>query len=211
MNEQTGNDKKRGKKVLARESKFLRVYRSRANVYIEHSKLIGEVELDATQFEKYWRALPLRDKVDLCRAYQSKPAITKADEQILNVIMKEGNERIWNNIVSVLTRHSNREQILAFVRNRLEHQPPPLANFYRAIEMLDDREAVPKLLEKYFQYQQGGLTPKKSSDRILRIDYLYCSRALWRLTGSQEYEQTIREFLSAADHIVFDAAKRLLE
>ena len=195
---------------LVRESEWLQIYRLNPNLWIQTSKfLAGGLELKADDFDHKWESLSARDRLDLCSAYIAKPQLSDEDEKILDIIMREGDEISWSHIVSVLVRHSDRKRVLAFIRERIQNQSPPLANFYQAAETLGDQGVVPQLQEKYRHYLEGGLTPKRG-DRVLSIDYLVCARALWKLTGLQQYEELLKTYLQAADKFVRDSAKRLL-
>jgi hypothetical protein len=202
--------KKKGRE-LVRDSKWVRTYRDKPNVWTQTSKFLeGRVDLQAQEFESIWAKLSLREKLDVCTAYTAKAQISEEDEKILDVIMRKGDDVTWSNIVSVLTRHTDRERVSHFIRGRIQKQPPPLANFYQAVEMLGDTAAIPLLKKKHHGYGKKRLGPQ-SRDRISCIDYLTCSMTLWKLTGLQEYKQTIDRFVPAEDEFVKDCATRLLK
>jgi hypothetical protein len=108
-----------------------------------------------------WDQLSLQEKLDLCAAYHAKPVITKEDEKILDIMMRKGDEITWSSIASVLARHTERHRVLAFVRDRIKTQTPPLANFYHAAELLGDSELVPQLLDKHREYERIGVSPRE--------------------------------------------------
>jgi hypothetical protein len=121
--------KRQGKKSkrLVRESEWVRVYEVKPNVLAQTSKFLENgLELKADGFERMWAGLSLREKLDLCAAYSAKPTISAEDERVLNIVMEKGDDVTWSNIVSTLTRHSDRERVTAFVRTRIEKQSPPL-------------------------------------------------------------------------------------
>lgn len=196
---------------LVRESRWMRVYKAGPNLLIYDSKFDEDrLELQASEFKRIWPGLTLDEKLEFCHAYGAKREITKEDEKILNLIMETGDEIIWRNIVSMLTGHPNKARVLKFIRNRVKEQHPPLSNFYQAIETLRDVQSAPHLRKRYQQYLSECGAGPKVDDRELCLDYLYCCKALWKLTGSQEYKQAIRNFLSAHDEVVRNCAKRLL-
>ncbi len=195
---------------LVRESRWLRVYRGKPSLEILSSKFLEDgLELKAKDFEKTWADLSPQEKLDLCAAYRAKPRISEDDEKILEVIMRNGDDVTWRNIVSVLARLTDRAKVSLFIRERIAKQSPPVSNFYQAIETLRDLQAVPQLRLRYEQYKKLGVSPT-STDRTLCIDYLSCCSALRKLTGSQQYERSMEPFLQANDKFVRYSAKRLL-
>jgi|SRR5579864_183559 len=201
-----GRSIKRGRSV--RESDWIRVDQIRENVWRLKPKSV-ESGIDPSQFEKIWPELSRCDKLDLCAAYAAKAQLSKQDEKILDFVIANGDDVVWSSIASVLTRHTDRQRISAFLRNRIEEQEPPLANFFQAAEILKDTEAIPQLKKKYLQYQEAGVT-SQYGDRVSCIDLLSCSRALWTLTHSAEFGHTIEQFLDARDEIVRNFAKHCL-
>jgi hypothetical protein len=198
------------RKGLVRESKWVRIYAAKPNVWIQTAKFLENgLGLTADEFEKMWAGLPLQEKLDLCAAYSAKPTISAEDERVLNIVMEKGDDVTWNNIVSTLTRHGDKERVTAFVRTRIEKQSPPLANFYQAVETLGDAQAIHQLQEKYQSYLDSGVTPE-TKDRVSGIDYLTCCRTLWKLTGSSEYKRSIDRFLTASDDVLKQCAARLV-
>ena len=195
---------------LVRESEWVRIYRTKNNVLEVVSKFLeGNLQPTAAEFEKKWPVLSPEGRLDVCSAYQAKARLSEEDVEILNVIMMMGDELSWGNIVSVFARHPDRNRVIAFIRERLEKQSPPLANFYQAIETLEAKELIPKLLEKHKQYRRSGVSPK-SQDRILCIDYLVCCKTVWKLTGIQDYKAELQEYLTSDDKVTRDFASRLL-
>ena len=211
MTPRDGQDRKsrRKRRELVRESEWVRVYRTKPNVLEVSSRLLEDnLQPSSEGFEKKWGVLSSRERLDLCAAYQAKPALSEEDARILNVVMEMGDELAWANIVSVLTRHPDRNRVVAFIRDRLEKQSPPLANFYQAIETIGDQGSIPLLLGKYEQYLRSGVSPK-SRDWVVCIDYLTCCRTLWKLTSLQEYKIALEGYLKADDKLVRDSAKRV--
>ena len=200
------------KKELVRESRWEKVYRTGANTWTHQSKFLDpRFELKASDFEAIWPRMTQEERTEFCVAYRAKPAFTTEDEQILNVIMQTGNDVVWNSVASMLPRHPDRSRVLAFIRDRLQRQSPPLANFYSAIETLHDVGSLPVLRRKYGQYQSESKVTAETSDRVLCLDFLTCCRALWKLGGGAEYRQTIESFVSARDEFARNYAKVLLE
>jgi hypothetical protein len=191
-----------------RESEWLRVNQPRSNVRAEISKIVKEV-VDPVRVREIWPKLSPQEKLDLCVAYHSKLHITKADEEVLDLIMEQGDEPIWNSIASVLTRHTDGHRIAVFLSERIEKQTPPIGNFCHALEIIKAKESVPHLLKRLQEFEAVGASPS-NPNRLLNFDYLYCCSALWKLTSSGDYANRVKPFLAADDDLVRSAAKRIL-
>lgn len=202
---------RRSQRKIVRESRWLRVREVKPNVFRVESKL-GQygLEPDPEEIDRTWSQLPQRDRLDLCHAYHAKGQITKADERILNVMMERGDEVIWRNLASVLTRHSDRGRVLTFLRKRAGQQATLVANYYQALETLDDKEAVQILARRYEAYRAGGGDVPNMAEEALAVDYLTCCRALWKLTGTARYRRAIEEHVNSSSTFLRDLAMRLL-
>lgn len=204
------NRRRRWPRKLVRESKWLRVYEVKPNVFKESSKLLEDgLELDPDEFDRTWPQLSPRERLDVCAAYRAKRQLSNDDERILNIIMERGDEVTWSNIASVLARHTDRGRVLSFLRDRIQEQHTGLANLFQTAETLGDKSSVPLLLEKYHGYRNIGLSPECSDQRSC-VDYLACCKALWKLTGSAQYRKAIEEFIDTESKLLRDTAKRLL-
>jgi len=189
----------------------LRVREVKPNVFQVESKLLQDgLEPDPEEIDRSWPQLSQRDRLDLCQAYPAKRRITKDDERILNIMMERGDEVLWRNLASVLTRHGDRARVSAFLRKRAGEQRRLVANYYKALETLGDNEAVPVLVKRYEAYRSGGGTPDLA-DRALCLDYLACCRTLWKLTGTGRYRRAIEEHVNASSKFLRDLARRLLD
>lgn len=202
---------RKSRRKIVRESRWLRVCEVKPNVFRVESKLLQDgLEPDPEEIDRTWSQLSQRDRLDLSHAYHAKRQITKGDEKILNLMMERGNEAVWRNLVSVLTRHSDRGRVLAFLRKRVEGQTAPAANYYQALETMRDGEAIPLLVRRYEEYRIGGRMPDLT-DRALCVDYLTCCRTLWKLTGTARYRRALEEHVNAPSKFLRDLARRLLD
>jgi hypothetical protein len=200
----------RPRRKIVRESRWLRVREVKPNVFQVESKLLQDgLEPDPDEIDRTWSQLSQRDRLDLCHAYHAKRRITKDDERILNIMMERGDEFTWSELAGVLTRHSDRARVSAFLRKRAGEQPTLVANYYQALETLSDKEAVPVLVKRYEEYRSGGGTPDLA-DRARCLDYLTCCRTLWKLTGTSRYRRAIEEHVNAPSKFLRDLAGRLL-
>lgn len=197
---------------LVRESAWMRVYRAGPKVFIHDSKFLTDgLEVKAREFRKLWRNLGRQEKLEFCAAYRAKPKLTREDELILDFLMKQGDTSIWRAIISILPRHPRRKRVLTFIRRQVRKQPPPVASFFMALEVLRDVTSVPFLRRRHRQYVTSDRLTPRSSDWKSCIDYLHCCRALWRLTGHAEFKRAIADFGQSNNPVVRRFATELLK
>ncbi len=199
-----------GRGRIVRESEWMTVYQQDTGELLYESKfLVGGVTVSADFLKQRWQDLPQREKYDFVQAFQAKPFLTPDDEEILDFLMDIRDINIWITISPLLPRHSSRQRVLDFLVNRIVAQEGPKANFYQAIEMLGDTRALNPLRDVYLNYREILNLPRRM-EKLDCFDYLQCCRALWTLSGSREYEQELREFLTDDDEEVRRWAERLL-
>ena len=134
-------------------------------------------------------------------AYGAKADFTSDDAQIIDLIMKDGDERVWNSLVMfMVSNHPQRDKVLAFVRDVLEKRPDGPSNYIQALGIARDQRAVPILLPYFDEYRRAAqAVPERvdaSFEDVLPIaEFLWCSEALWKITDSKEFADGIRTYL----------------
>jgi hypothetical protein len=195
---------------IVRESEWMTVYQDdTGELYYESKFLVSGLAVSADSLRRRWQDLPQREKYDFVHAFQAKPLLTSDDEEILDFLMEVRDINIWITISPLLPRHSNRQRVLDFLLERIVAAEGPKANFFQAIETLDDTRALNDLRRVYLKYDDVLNLPKRA-ERIEYLDYLQCCRALWTLSGAHEYEQVLKKFLSDDDEDIRRWAERLL-
>jgi CHAD domain-containing protein len=110
--------------------------------------------------------------------------------------MEAGSELIWGAIACLLPRYSDRERAFSFLLEQAAAGGRCVAHYYQALERLGDIRAVPLLRQRYEEYRQQ-LAPFEQHGLFSELsDYHVCCRALWKLDGSQEYHDALRELLT---------------
>lgn len=191
-----------------RDTRWIRLNEEKSGEVVEHSKLV-HAEVDAEEIVKTWPKMSLREKLDIAAAYHAKSEFSRGDQEVLGFIMDCGEDIVWASMASVFARAIEHERVKDFLRQRLIHQPPPLGNFFHAIEILQDPELLPLLHYRFEQYRRAKILPKDSKPTE-GIDFVMCCRALWKLTNIEGYKRHIEEFTDASDGLIRVCAVRAL-
>ncbi|MBI4478635.1 MAG: hypothetical protein HY651_01300 [Acidobacteria bacterium] len=122
--------------------------------------------------------------------------------------MERGSGPVWAMIAYALPRLSDRDLAISFLLSRVIEKDIDPGNCFQALASIGDPRAIPALRERYEEYR-ANLTPLEEHDFWSDItDYLACCAALWRLDGSPEYEDAIRQLFTHPDFQVRSAAQR---
>ena len=203
-------------KQLLRESAWARVYSIDLKpVRFESKFAMDGLEVSADSIKSSWKSFSPEEQFDFALAFAAKPILTSEDEEILSFLMETALPRnICSIIAGMLPQHSDRERVFRFLIDRVENEQDGRANYYGAVEVLNDSRAIPVLKRLYETYRKsepfvkrGPLT--ESQFRQL-FDYLSCCRALLTLERSKEFEMAIREILTHSDERLRRHAERLL-
>jgi hypothetical protein len=198
--------KLRGAGKLIKETEWMRVYELGSKSLRYESKfLTDELQISAESFASRWSNMTSAERHGFALAYSAKVEFTSDDEQIVNLIMEDGDERVWNCLATfVVIRHPQRDRVLSFIRDKLEKNPDNPDNYIQALGIAKDLFATPILLPYYEEYRKAAqAVPQRehaSAKDVWPIaKYLGCSRALWKITGSEAYADQIRGYLKHPD------------
>jgi hypothetical protein len=200
---------------LLRDSRWMREYKVGSNLLRSESKFRSEaLQVSADSIIGQWSSFGLDEQIEFSNAYRRKPSVTSEDERILNFLMAVGPRQVWVNLALFLCRHPDRESVFRFLVARIQEEEDHCANYFSAIEKLNDSRAIPILERRYNAFRTGEAyskrTPLNQSEISQLFDYLYCCRALLSLDGSPKYEAAIKEWLNHSDAIISTTAQRLL-
>jgi hypothetical protein len=168
--------------------------------------LVSGLAISSETLRSRWDTFSTDEKYAFARAYSAKPSLTAADDEILNFLMENGDSVIWISIAPLLTRHQDRDRVLSFLLDNIHDLQGPKANFFQAIESLGDVRAVSTLRLIYLEFSENT----RSREKIDRLDFLQCCRALLALDGAMEYEDRLKSFLFDPDEDVRKWAQRFL-
>jgi hypothetical protein len=196
---------------LVRESEWMRVYRVGPNEYRYVSKfLTDQLTISVADLKNNWENFTEQEQLDFAQALQSKHPLTREDHEILGFLMRVGPEFVWVTISPLLPRYPDKEQALLFLLERIAQKPSGGANYYQALELMHDGKAIPILRERYEEYRQRLAPFEQHGPWSELTDYQSCCRALWKLSGSAEYESALRENLTHPDENIRRRVKQLL-
>jgi hypothetical protein len=193
-----------GEVTLVKETEWMRVYELGPKLLHYESKFLTEgLQLSAAIFEVKWRAMTPSEGLAFANAYATKPDFTAEDERIIDIILEDGEEVIWISLTLFMLQHTDRKRIVDFMIARLERQPEESTNFIQALGIAKAQSAMPLLrarlkgLGEALSFERtDGIPADVVFGPIPYSAYFVCCNALWQITGSKEYEDILRNYLS---------------
>jgi hypothetical protein len=155
--------------------------------------------------EAEWPSWTPDERVNFAAAFSVRADLTDNDQRVLEFLIEKGNPSIWRAIALSVARHRGRNLAVEFLLIRVTEDPPPLANYYQAIEMLSPPECVSTLVRALLRHSKElELHPSLRiwDDRFVYLDYLSCSATLFKVTGQKEYEANIKRMTEHPDETV---------
>lgn len=199
---------------LLSESRWMREYKVGSNLRSESKFRSEGLQVSADSLIGEWSSLSLGEQIEFSNAYRRKPSLTSEDQKILNFLMAVGPRQVWVNLSLFLCRHPDRESVFRFLVARIQEEEDYRANYFSAIEKLNDSRAIPILEGQYNAFTSGEAylkrTPLNQPEVSQLFDYLYCCRALLSLDPSPKYEAAIKEWLNHSDATISNTAQLLL-
>lgn len=183
------------------------------HLHYESRFLTDRLEVSAESISERWPKLTSEERTEFAFAFAAKAEFSQNDNQILSLLMHEGDEAIWSAIALTLVYHFDKQAAFEFLVNLVQRPRPGCANYFQALEILNDARAVPalrKFYEAYREQQRPGRSGELVSPAGWETDYLRLSKALLVLSGEPEFELAVREMLHHPDSEVRDRAERFL-
>jgi hypothetical protein len=194
-------------KELIRETEWNRVYRiSNTEIRWESKFLDVSFVVSPDSIRKRWHSLSADEQLDFSLAFAAKPVISEDEEEIIEFLLEVADPDVCSNIALLAASLSDKRKALSLLLTRIEQRAPPLANYFQALTLLSERDAVPALEKIYDEYSRQSAT----ADYPTLRDYTHCCRTLLRLTGQYRYEGPLRELSQSRDPRVAALARRLL-
>jgi len=171
-------------------------------VYV--SKFLAEgITVELREIEVEWAGWSGTERFEFVNAYKDKPDVSAEDERILTFLMDHGNELTWVSIGRLLSKHSDRDRVLGFLRKRLEAvSTEPKATFIQALRNIGGTESLSILGEFYDTTRPQVAVHRQEADPTLVIDFAHCCSALSQLKGEPAYLQEVQEFANDEREIV---------
>lgn len=198
--------------VLVKETEWSYTYKTGDKSYCSISKfLANEVfAVSASKLRERWPSMNEDERLDFVQNFWSKPDWNENDTEILEIIMQDGNDRLWEHCAQAFLRHPDRDRAVTFLIRRLEQQTndEPL-NYIQALGLAKDRRATPAITPYYEKYRKKaeaendtGIPDDVVFGPIPYHAYLVACEALLKIEGTPEYENTIRKYLDHPHHQV---------
>ena len=159
--------------------------------------------VSASEIRQRWPAMDQRERMDFASNWWHKGTWTEDDIQILEIIMADGDDRIWHCCTQAFLKYPDRNRAVSFLIDRVvswKEQHAPL-NYFQVLGMAKDERAVAAILPWYEKYQEEvgretdiGIPENLSFGPIPYFPYLSTAGALFAITGAPEYEQSIRRY-----------------
>jgi len=143
------------------------------------------------------------ERLDFASNFHVKETWTENDTEILEILMNDGNDQIWSNCALATLKHPDRNRAVEFLIDKVqrgESERPPL-NYMQALGLAGDRRAVPAMRPYYHKYlkameaeSEAGVPDDVFRGPIPYHAFLAIAGSLFRIEGSNEYEQAIRKY-----------------
>jgi hypothetical protein len=177
--------------------------------YFTISKFMAEkdFEVAAKDVQERWAQWDQHQRMDFASNWWIKTTWTENDTEILEIIMADDDDQIWESCTQAFLNHPDRNRAVSFLINRvtnynLDHEP---LNYFQVLGMSKDERGVTAILPFYEKYRKAvnneavlGVPDDVFWGPIPYFPYLCAAGALFEITGSPEYEQSIRQFFDHA-------------
>ena len=191
---------------LAKETEWSYHYKTGDKSYFTISKFLADegFRVAASELRKRWPNMDEGERVDFVQGFSSKPTWDSNDTEILEIVMQDGNDRIWEGCALAFLRHPDRDRALGFLLKRLEQQQDDMPlNYIQALGLSLDKRTTPAIKPYFDRYQKAvkaeaetGVPDDVVFGAIPYHAYFVVASALLKVEGAPEYENAIREYLN---------------
>ncbi len=160
--------------------------------------------VSASEIRQRWPSMNARERMDFAANFHFKEKWTENDTEILEIIMRDGDDHIWSSCALAMLRHPDRNRVAEFLIGRVRgntSERPPL-NYMQALAMAGEKRAVPVIRPYYVKYLKAmeaeramGVPDNVFFGPIPYFQFLSIAGDLLKIDGSDEYEQAIRRYL----------------
>ena len=160
--------------------------------------------VSATAIHQRWPKMNQSERLDFVSNWWCKDSWTDNDTEILEIIMRDGDDLVWHSCTQAFLKHPDRDRAVSFLierlqKNELGHEP---LNYIQVLGMSKDHRAKAAITPYYEKYRAGmeaeavtGVPDNIFFGPIPYHAYFVASSALLKIEGKQEYEQAIRKYL----------------
>ena len=190
---------------LVRETDWSFVYRGEKS-YARLSKffLDDTFAVKAADVREKWPRMSDEERLDFVSNFWVKKNWTDDDTEILEIIIQDGNGRLWEGCTQAFLKHPDRDRALNFLIRRLEeHGGDEPLNTIHALGVAKDKRATPAIRPYFDKYRKAVEKEKETGvpddvvfGPIPYHAYFTAAGALLKIEGTPEYEGAIRAFLN---------------
>ena len=189
---------------VEKETEWMYFYKVGSKSGYKISKFWDETfEVGASTLRQRWPSMKENERLEFCFCWSNKATWSENDTEILEIVMGDGNDRLWTSCSFAFPRHPDRDRVVSFLVERLEKldsKNSPL-NYFQALGIMKDRRGAAAIRPYYERYREGvqaeGVTRVPDDvvfGPIPYFPYLCACGALVKLDGAPEYEQAIRKY-----------------
>jgi hypothetical protein len=168
------------------------------------------LRVSAAEIRELWPQWDQRQRSEFARNWNALGRWTDNEAEVLEIIMADGDDDVWQSCNRAFLKHPDRNRAVSFLVDRVLHYPlnhelnrGPL--FYiEVLGMAKDTRAVAAIRPFYEKYKKIVDTAPALGvqEDVFEVflgpipysPYLVAAGALFKITGSPEYEQSIRKF-----------------
>lgn len=192
---------------LVRTTEWSYSFKCGPKSYCRISRFLAEkgFSVAASEIRRRWPLMEEGERMDFASHFHVKETWTENDTEILEILMNDGDEKVWSSCALAMLRHPNRDRAVNFLIERVrqsQSERPPL-NCMQALGIAGDRRAVAVIRPYYDKYLKAMEIEAVTGaqDDIFRGPVPYhaffaIAGDLVKLEGSKEYDQTIRGYFN---------------
>jgi hypothetical protein len=186
-------------------------------VTISRFKAEKSFEVSAAEIREQWPQWCQCQRIDFAFHWHTKGTWTDNDTEILEIIMADGDDDVWQECTQAFLKHPDRNRAVRFLVDRVlyhtlnpekrkrerfrDHEP--LIYFQVLLGMAKDTRSVAAIRPFYEKYKKIvdttepvlGVEEDVFWGPIPYFPYFVTAGALFKISGSPEYEQSIRRFV----------------
>jgi hypothetical protein len=177
-------------------------------------------EVSASYIRQQWEQWGQNERWDFASNWWCKPTWNHDDTEILEMIMSDGDDFILSSCTQAFLKHPDRDRVVTFLIDRtlksdFEHEP---LNYIQVLGMAKDARAIVAIRPYYEKYRRAleaeseiGVPNDVFFGPIPYSSYFSAAGALFKISGSSEYEGAIRKYLDHPSEQVRWWAEHALE
>lgn len=191
---------------LVRETDWSLVYRSGEKSYARLLKFFLDetFAVEASEIREMWPRMSEGERLDFVSNFCVKQSWSDNDTEILEVIMRDGNDRLWESCSQAFLKHPDRHRAVTFLVRRLEqYEGDEPLNIIQALGLAKDKRAVPAIRPYFDKYRKAVEREKETGvpddvvfGPIPYHAYFAAAGALFQIEGTPEYRDAIQSFLN---------------